>query len=226
MVKLIVGERLDRPEVMGDWRRLRQRHRLIYELDDDVWTVHPTNAMAYRTYGVHSVQDAVATCCAVANLVTVSTEPLAEQVRRQSGQDCVRVIKNCIPEFVLGLERPRREHVTMGWKSGGGGHSLDVALVATAVRRAMDRTPDLRLHIVGTDFRDTLGHLHAYHTKWEPDHRKFFTKIDFDFGLAPIVPSAFNACKSYLKALEYAALGILAISHRISARTRSSWSMG
>ncbi len=207
IAKLIIGERLDRPDVMGEWRRRRMNHRLIYELDDDVWTVHPTNAQAYRTYGVHSVQDAVEMNCAMSHLVTASTEPLAETIRKRTGAKDVRVLKNCIPESVLKMERPRREHVTVGW-AGGGSHTLDVALIATSLRRAMDRTPGLRLHIVGTDFRDTLGHMHAYHTQWEPDFRKFYTRIDFDIGLAPIVASEFNESKSYLKALEYAALGI------------------
>lgn len=207
LVKLIVGERLDRPEVMGEWRRLRQNHRLVYELDDDVWTVDPTNATAYLVYSRYAVQDTVATNCAMADMVTVSTEPLAEVVRRESGQTCVRVVKNCIPESMLAMDRPRREHVTVGW-TGGGSHTLDVAMIATVVREVMNRNPALRLHIVGTDFRATFGHLHAYHTPWAPRPQDFYRLLDFDIGLAPIVASEFNASKSYLKPLEYAALGI------------------
>jgi glycosyltransferase involved in cell wall biosynthesis len=205
--KLIVGERLDRPDVMGEWRRYRARHRLIYELDDDVWTVDPTNTMAWKCYSIHSVQDAVETLSAMSDLVTVSTEPLAEVVRRRTGQSCVRVLKNCIPQEMLLIERPRRENLTIGW-TGGGSHALDVAQIATAVRRAMDTLPDARLHILGTDFRPTFGHMHARHTKWVPIQRDYYRLLDFDIGLAPIVTSEFNESKSYLKALEYAALGI------------------
>ena len=205
--KLIVGERLDRPDVMGEWRRLRLKHRLVYELDDDIWTVDPTNTMAYKTYGVHSVQDAVATLCAMSDIVTVSTEPLAEVVRRESGQANIRVIKNCIPASMLSMERKRRDHVTIGW-SGGASHTMDIVLIALAVRHTMNRNPNLRLHIVGTDFRVSFGHLHAYHTAWEKNPMDFYQHLDFDIGLAPIVSSDFNESKSYLKPLEYAAMGI------------------
>lgn len=208
MVKLIVGERLDRPDVMGEWRRLREKHRLIYELDDDVWHVHPTNTGAYHTYGVHSVQDAVETCATMSDMVTVSTEPLAEMVALKTPQRNIRVIKNCIPEMVLSIERPRREHLTIGW-TGGGSHTMDLLEVARPVRHVMDEDRSLRLHILGTDFRSTFGlAVMARHTPFQSDPFDYYPLIDFDIGLAPIVPSIFNASKSYLKPLEYAALGI------------------
>lgn len=209
--RLIVGERLDRPDVMGEWRRLRQHHRLVYELDDDVWSVDPANAQAYRTYGVHSVQDAVEMNMAYSDVVTASTEPLAEKIRRRTGHQRVRVIRNCIPEEMLSIERPRREHLIIGW-GGGGSHARDVSTIAVPLRKAMDRDTSLRLHIVGTDFRDTLGHVHARHTKWLVDPHEYYRQLDFDIGLAPIYPCEFNESKSYLKPLEYAALGIPVIA--------------
>lgn len=213
LAKLIVGERLDRPEVMGEWRRLRLNHRLVYELDDDVWSVDPTNAGAWMTYSKWDVQDAVAMCCRVADIVTVSTEPLAEVIRERTGQERIRVLKNCIPERLLSMERKRPGQVTMGW-TGGGSHTRDMAMVAVPLRRAMDREPKLRLHIVGTDFRHTLGHTNTRHTPWlkSRDWMGYYSALDFDFGIAPIVSSKFNESKSYLKPLEYAALGIPCIA--------------
>lgn len=209
--KLVVGERLDRPHVLGTWRRLRQYHKLAYELDDDVWSVEVTNHVAYRVYSRYDVQDAVEAACHVADLVTVSTEPLAEVLRRQTGHPNVKVIGNYVPEFVLGLERRRPEHVTIGW-TGGASHTMDTALIARAVRRVMNTDPSLRLHIIGTDFRPTFGHAHARLTHWEPDPRDYYKNLDFDIGLAPIASSTFNESKSFLKALEYAAMGIPVIA--------------
>jgi glycosyltransferase involved in cell wall biosynthesis len=209
--KLVVGERLDKPEVMGAWRRMKIRHRLVFELDDDVWNIEPTNTMAYRFYGNHSVQDTVETMCAMSDLVTASTEPLAEQIRKRSGNTKVRVIPNFIPESLLTMDRPRRENVTLGW-TGGMSHSLDVAMIAQAVRQVMDRNKDLRLHIVGSDFRPTFGHVNTRITQWEPEPANFYQHLDFDIGLAPIINGAFNESKSHLKALEYGALGIPVIA--------------
>lgn len=209
--KLVVGERLDRPEVMGSWRRMKIRHRLVFELDDNVWGIDPTNTSAYRFYGVHSVQDTVSTMCAMSDMVTASTEPLAEQIRARSGNENVRVIPNFIPERLLSMERPRREHVTLGW-TGGMSHGRDVSMIAQPVRQIMDHNKELRLHIVGTDFRPTFGHANTRLTHWEPDPADFYQHLDFDIGLAPIIESPFNESKSYLKALEYGALGIPVIA--------------
>lgn len=212
--KLVVGERLDRPAVLGTWRRMRQHHRLAYELDDDVWNVEVTNHHAYQAYSRLSVQDAVEEACVASDLVTVSTEPLAEVLRRRTRHPNVRVLPNYIPESVLALERkpPDPGHVTIGW-TGGASHTLDVAMIALAVRHAMNRDPSLRLHIVGSDFRPTFGHANARLTHWEPEPLDYYPHLlDFDIGLAPIVASEFNQSKSYLKALEYAACGIPCIA--------------
>jgi glycosyltransferase involved in cell wall biosynthesis len=209
--RLVVGQRFDRPAVLGAWRRMRQYHKLAYELDDDLWSVDQTNNAAYQVYSRYHTLDAVETAINAADLVTVTREPLAEVIRRQTGHPNVKVIGNYVPEFVLGLERHRPEHVTIGW-TGGASHTLDTAMIARAVRRCMNTDPSLRLHIVGTDFRPTFGHTHARLTRWEPDPRDYYQHLDFDIGLAPITSSVFNESKSPLKALEYAAMGIPVIA--------------
>lgn len=206
--KLIVGERLMYPEVLGEWRRLRQHHRLVYEIDDDVWTVDPVNLQAFRAFRVHSIQDAMETLCSVSDMVTVTTEPLAEVIRKRTGQQNIRIIPNFIEAKMLATERPRRPHVTIGWV-GGSSHGKDLAMIAHPVRSVMDADKSLRLHIIGCDFRPTFGILNfARFTPWENDHDALYAHYDFDIGLAPIESSTFNASKSSLKCLEYAALGI------------------
>lgn len=210
--KLIVGERLMFPDVLGEWRRLRLRHRLVYEIDDDIWNVDPVNLQAWRAFRVHSIQDAVETCAMMSDLVTVTTEPLAEVIRKRSGQQNVRVIPNFIEARLLTMERPRRDHVTIGW-AGGSSHGKDLAMIAKAVRAVLDADKSLRLHIIGCDFRPTFGILNfARFTPWEKEPGDFYKHVDFDIGLAPIEPSVFNASKSALKAMEYAALGIPVIA--------------
>lgn len=209
--KLIVAERLDKPEVLGDWRRFRQRHRLAYELDDDVWNVDQANVAAHQVYRNDSVQDAVQMACMTANLVTVTTEPLAQLIRDRTGQQNVAVISNYIPESMLKMEHPENEHVTLGW-AGGVSHTWDVSLIGRAVRTVMDRDRSLRLHIVGSDFRPSFGHSGARYTNWEPVPSDYYQHLDFDIGLAPLAATVFNESKSYLKCLEYAAMGIPVIA--------------
>lgn len=206
--KIIVGERLMFPEVLGEWRRLGLNHRTVYEIDDDIWNIDPVNLQAYRAFSQHSIQDAVATCALMSDMVTVTTEPLAEVMRKRSGQANVKVIPNYIPARLLELERPRRDQLTIGWQ-GGSSHGKDLNMIAHAVRSVLDRDRSLRLHLVGCDFRATFGVLNfARYTLWENEPSLFYKALDFDIGLAPIESSAFNVCKSNLKCLEYAALGI------------------
>jgi len=205
--RLLVGERLDRPAVLKEWRRKRLKHRLAYELDDDVWNVDIANWGAYRTYSRYSVQDTVEMAATISDLVTVTCEPLAEQFRIHTRHPNIKVIPNYIPEFVLGLKRHRNRRVTIGW-AGGDSHTWDVPVAAKPVRAVMDKDPSLRLHVIGTDFRPTFTHVNARWTPWEDDPRNFYRHLDFDIGLAPIASSKFNESKSYLKCLEYAAMGI------------------
>jgi glycosyltransferase involved in cell wall biosynthesis len=210
--KLVVAERLDRPQVLGSWRRLAARHRLAYEIDDDIWHVDPANAGAHRTYGTLSIQDAAEQAITCTELVTVTTEPLAHVIREKTGHPNVVVIPNYLPEAVLKLERKRNQHVTIGW-TGGVSHTWDVSMVARPVRHVMDKDRSLRLHIIGSDFRPTFGlAVMARHTDWVPNPADYHALLDFDIGLAPLFPTAFAESKSYLKALDYAAMGIPVIA--------------
>lgn len=208
--KIIVGQRLDRPDVMGHWRRLALRHKLVYELDDDVFAIEPINWLAYRVYSRDDVQDAVAHCAEVADVVTVSTEQLRQRMLQFS--DNVVVLPNFIPEYMLKIERPHYKKLTVGW-TGGASHGYDVKVCSSAVRRVLDMdVKDVTLHVQGSDFRGSFGHSAARYTDWAAKPSDYYYMLDFDVGLAPLVDSEFNRSKSYIKCLEYNALGIPVIA--------------
>lgn len=200
---LIVGQRMDKYDALPQWRRLRIRSRLVYEVDDDVFSTEPVNSMAHRVYARRDVQDAVTHAAEVADLVTVTTEPLAEIMRRINPN--VAVLPNHIPASLLSMERPRRDRPVVGW-AGGASHGADMAMVAPQLRRLLDRHP-VDLHLIGTDYRPTIGRECRF-TRWSDDPMAYYGNIDFDIGIAPLTEGVFNASKSHIKALEYAALGI------------------
>lgn len=207
---VIVGQRMDKYDALPSWRRLRARSRLVYEIDDDVFSTDPVNANAHRVYSRADTQEAVAHAAEVANLVTVTTEALAEVMRRYN--DNVAVLPNCVPGELLETERHRRDELTVGW-AGGASHALDIALVAEPLGRFLDRTPKAAVHLIGTDYRPTIARAgRCRYTKWDIDPWGYYRNIDFDIGLAPLTESTFNRSKSPIKALEYAALGIPVIA--------------
>lgn len=209
---LIVGQRVDKHDALPAWRRFRARSRLVYEIDDDVFSIEPTNWQAYGIYSRGDTLDAVAHCAETADLVTVTTEPLATVMRQYN--DRVTVLPNHVPGWLCDYERPPNERPVAGW-GGGASHGADIGLVARPMREFLTRHPGWDGHLMGTDYRPTIKHDRVGFTPWinvgeEPE--AFYKAIRYDIGLAPLVPSVFSTSKSAIKALEYAALGIPVIA--------------
>ncbi|WP_347177255.1 glycosyltransferase [Parafrankia sp. EAN1pec] len=128
---IIVGQRVCMPEPSQTWQRLaRDGHLLVYEIDDNLFGLHPTNP-GRRLFGDSAVQQRVRDNAAVASLVTVTTEALA-QVMREINPNVV-VLPNRIPGWLLIRDRPRRQRLTVGW-AGSATHYADIAEIASPLR--------------------------------------------------------------------------------------------
>ena len=205
--RIIVAQRMDKHGALPYWRRWKAKHRLVYEIDDNVFEIDITNWMAYGAYSKADVQDAVEHAIEVSDMCTVTTEPLAEVMRKFNRN--VRVIPNVIPDGVLDITRLRQPKVVVGW-AGGASHARDVALIGPSLRHVMDKhKAKAELHIFGTDYRDTIGRGGRF-TKWIPVDASlaYYKAIDFDIALAPLTGTHFDQSKSNIKALEAMALGI------------------
>lgn len=210
--QIVIGQRMDKHDALPIWRRLKASSRLVYEIDDDVFSVDTVNWMAHRVYSKPLPQDAVIHAAEVADLVTVTTEPLAEVMRQYNPN--VAVLPNHVPAEILEIERPRREKLVVGW-AGGASHAADIAMIAQQVRRFLDRH-DAELHLIGTDYTETFRRPVRF-TKWDADLLRYYRNIDFDIGLCPLTGTKFDASKSHIKALECAALGIPVVASDVEA---------
>lgn len=211
---VIVAQRWNKHDGLEIWRRASLFARTVYELDDDVFHVTPENWNAYQLYGRGDIRDAVAHAAETADLVTVSTEPLAQVMREYSGS--VAVLPNAIPGWACSLPRTPRDRPRVGWM-GGASHGVDIGQVASPVRRFLKRFPRWDLHLGGTDYRPTFR-VHRDRAFWAPwtqvnvNPEKYFTSVDFDIGLCPLYPTTFSESKSGLKAIEMGARGIPVIA--------------
>ena len=220
MPKVLIGQRVCKDAPTNLWQTMArypgQRPKLVYELDDDLWNIDPSNAAAYewfingfdrktRTY--HDVHANIAMNLRAADRVTVTTEPLAELCRKYN--DNVVIVPNRIPEWVLDWERPRSDRLTVGWM-GSHTHGMDWDQAAGQVSRFMKRNPKLRFHLMGGEYGDwlKLPKEQLDSSGWINGVESVWRSIDFDIALAPLRPHLFNQSKSNLKALEAAALGI------------------
>lgn len=220
MPKVLVGQRVCKDAPTNLWQTLAnypgQRPKLVYELDDDLWNIDPSNYAAYEWFmngydrkanTYHDVHANIAMNIAVADRVTVTTEALAEQCRKYN--DNVMVVPNRIPSWVLDWERPKRDKLTIGWM-GSHTHFMDWEQAGSHVARFLKRNPEISFHLMGGQYGEwfKLPEEQITYTDWITGVDNVWRAIDFDIALAPLRPHVFNQSKSNLKALEAAALGI------------------
>ncbi len=206
---VLVAQRFGFPGFELDWLKLFRKHALIWETDDDLWSIDPINKRAAKTFTPDYLKG-VEFCVRAARLVTVTNEHLAERMSRFNTN--VAVVPNMIDAALPTMTRVRRPKVTVGW-AGGDSHRRDLARITIPLNRIVRET-DAVVHTIGQDFSDVLrlpADRHR-HSGWETSLIKYYSRIDFDIGLAPLEDTVFTRSKSYIKALEYGALGIPVIA--------------
>lgn len=187
------------------WRDKYRQCATVYEIDDDLFEIEPWNP-AHQVYGQPVNLDSIRHCIETASAVTVSTDVLAERMSKINPN--VYVLKNYIDEAMLDIQRPQRDRLTIGW-AGAESHLRDIDSCAYGLKRIMDWHKDIDLHFIGADLRFLIKSPRPIRwTKFNTDTFGWYKSIDFDIGIAPLVPTVFAAAKSHIKALEYAALGI------------------
>lgn len=215
---VIVGQRFAGYDGMAVWRRSRTpRTRLVYEVDDDMYHIDYVNFAAHEKFGTPEVQDGIKTYSQMSDLVTVTTETLA-QVQRDFGVKNVAVLPNCVPAYVLDMpETASGRRPRVGW-IGGASHGLDIHEAVPGVRRFLTKNPGWDLYLGGTDYRPSFKFsdwdrmLHVPWRRISDDERGYYELIDFEIGIAPVKDTVFGRSKSALKALEYNARGIPVIA--------------
>lgn len=178
----------------------------VYELDDDLLNVPESNP-AHEFFGNPSIQSNMKLCASKASLVTVSTEPLRQQMLKFNPN--VKVVPNFIDQDVLSIQPKRNDgRVVIGW-CGSPTHSADFAPMGEELGMLMSMNPQTRFMTIGANYSHGLPIDRVRAIPWIGTTRKVYKQVaGFDIGIAPLTPSAFNDSKSYIKALEYAALGI------------------
>lgn len=194
--------------------------KIVYELDDDLWEIEPTNA-GYKYYTTPGVFERAAQCIAMSDAVTVSTEPLAERIRKANPN--VFVVPNSIPKkylhegrypYQLGsLDKP----FVIGW-SGSATHVDDFKQCAGGLSTFLKFNPNSRMCFFGTDYRHLLDpavHDQCRNAPWTStvgEYMNLLSAAQIDVMLAPLAPSVFNESKSNLRLIEANALGIPVIA--------------
>jgi hypothetical protein len=198
---LVTRQRPNGRPQLRDWRRWKPHTRLVYEADDNLLEPDPSGLPAWLD---DEIRDSVIDCLHLSDLVTVSTEPLAEVYRPHVADPAnVVVLPNAIHADLLTIRRPRRNQITLGWAAGQT-HLQELPILQGPLTD-LRRTEAFDLHLVGMDYRPLLG---GRWTPWQSNLWDYYRAVDFDIALCPLADTAFNRCRTPIKALEAAALGI------------------
>lgn len=190
---------------------------VVIDMDDDLSCIHPRNP-AYKAYepkfSPKKNHEWAAKACDLADWVTVTTPALAE---RYGSHGRVSVIPNHIPQSYLSLQRPERtadHRPVIGWAGWVSTHPEDLFVTHGMINEVLVNT-NARFMAIGDKAMYT-----ALRVRPKPDyvHRNFVgiyeyprELIKLDIGLVPLTDTPFNRAKSWLKALEYASLGVVPV---------------
>lgn len=214
---------------------MQHKHQkpFIIEVDDNYVDV-PTwneayhsfrNGSAFRQISIDSMRSADA--------LMVTTPHLGELYT--SFNDNVYVIENSLDfkgdrKFVGWDKVSVRKHegTRIGW-IGGRAHFDDLMMVAPALRKILEKNPDVTLCLVNSAVKasckalgkeypfENLQNVHyADRSVAINRYAAFMASFGFDIGIAPLVDCNFNRSKSNLRWLEYSALKIPTVATEIS----------
>jgi glycosyltransferase involved in cell wall biosynthesis len=197
---VVVIQRPSHPSVEAAIRYLKSKGiRIVVDIDDRFEAIQPSNLASfhYKKKEIRCMNASIAN----ADVVTCSTPELAEL---HGGI----VLENCVPESYLNI--PDEHENVIGWSGTLAVHRDDLRVVGSGVSRAVIDT-DWGFRVVGESagVGNELGLARdPEQTGWLPigDYPAEVAKLGI--GIAPLADNAFNRSKSWLKALEYSALGV------------------
>lgn len=205
--------------------------KLIYDLDDNLLDLEDHGERASYL----ARRDSARQSLAMADEVWTSTAMLGERVARET-QASVQVLPNALDPELWRLPRELPSAARSGRKPlsivymGTRTHDADFALLKEALDLVHRKRPgSFSLSTIGV--RAVESALPAWHRALNPpayvgaSYPAFvgwLTQLTgFDLGVAPLKASAFNECKSHIKVLDYAAIGIPTLASAVPAYTQS-----
>lgn len=196
----------------------------VFELDDDLWNIHPSNEPAYSKIGAPEPQARLRANALAADLITTTCPFLADRIIEEvislspSHVPPVAVLGNHVPGAVLQYPVAYTEAdgspsapVRVGWALSSS-HVVDMPEVFDALRLLKRKWGQgMRFETVGQDRIPQWAQRNIDVTErgwYQLAEGGYFPALDFDIGLAPLAPLLFNRSKSDLKLVEYASRGI------------------
>jgi glycosyltransferase involved in cell wall biosynthesis len=191
------------------WRQLERmdNHRLVLDVDDWMWA---PDWKVFKDNYPPDVLDRLFDNIRRAHVVTTPSPVIAEFL--VSWNPNVWVVPNTVPEWLLDHPMPERDGPTIGYQ-GSDSHILDwTQPVRQQLARFLRDHPGWTVHSYGSMHPGDLGrYATVKHTPWSGSVADYYRSVSMDIGIGPLRDTPFNRAKSSLRAVEYAALGVVAV---------------
>jgi len=191
----------------------------FYEIDDDL-LAHFNRLDNHAEYNRH--QESIEALIKTANLVTVSTQELAQRYRDIARS--IEIIPNMLSNRLWSAApRTRQQDAFIrALYMGTPTHDDDIDMILPALTTIWEQSQNFRLTIVGVSKNEHKFKNISWIEQINPPSKAkpydsfvpWLREIAMrcDFAVAPLVDTPFNRCKSDLKILEYSALGLPVIA--------------
>ena len=193
--------------------------RIVYLIDDDIAAALDTPGLPrpYRRrlkHIAHAQQPRLLSLC---DEVVCCSEALAIRMREAHGR--VSVLPPPLLTRLPDLSHHEQAPMRTGYY-GTRAHLDDIAFIAPALQDLHDADPDVTIEIMlGAHLPATLRGLPRVATPapqpWSK-FRHFMSRRRIHVGLAPLLDTPFNRCKSHVKFLDIAAMGGVGVYSRRS----------
>lgn len=183
--------------------------KVVVEVDDDFQSIHPQNVAYSPTHPATSPdrnRDHLMRACQMADRVTVTTPDLLQRYGFGKGV----VIPNYVPQWYTTIAKVKHDPVRIGWSGNIDTHPWDLQEMGSTLPLALRR--GYQLFVVGSGKgvarRAGLGKAEFMTCGWVPIDEYPVMMAEIDIGVVPLQLQAFNHAKSWLKGLEFAAVGV------------------
>lgn len=182
----------------------------VVELDDEMDSVHKDNASYHAIQrGLPWLYKSIEAC----DLLTVSTSRLADLY----APDKTVVVPNTVADGVFEIE-PTEEKWGIGWTGSIDVHPDDLQVVGTSLRKMRNKHDVQFRHVGHGDIAQIIKT--GYTAYGFLEFGEYFHTINtFAVGIVPLAPTNFNDSKSYLKGIEYAAMGVPFVASPVAEYT-------
>lgn len=192
-------------------QRVGAKTKLVYEIDDVVHEIMPSNIIAYQFYTETKKSNMIQIMRNV-DTVTFSTQYLKDYYKDKFGIENSIVVPNFLPKFLWG-DKGKRDKANKGKKprilwAGSASHvgkGGDLEFILPLIKKTKDEFEWVFFGVIPPELTGQFEFVN-----WADfySYPAALDAVNADIAIAPVADNSFNYGKSDLKLLEYSALGI------------------